>query len=100
MSGLAGGRLGLIVLSVVSLAIVAAVALQLRDRTRIYEITLAAGSPSGESYLLSEALKTVLRRHHANIELTIRQTGGTAESLALLESGRVTMAAAQADVPV
>jgi len=100
MSRFVGGRLGLIVLSVVSLAIAAALVVNWRERTRVHRVTIAAGSRTGESYLLGQALKTVTGRHHPNIELTILETGGTAESLALLEQGRVTMAAAQADAPV
>jgi len=94
------GKFGLILLTVASAAIAAMVALNWRDRTRIHHVTLAAGSTTGESYILGQALKAVIRRHYPNVDLTILQTGGTAESLALLEQGRVAMAAAQADVPV
>src|SRR5262245_65573433 len=98
MSRFVGGRLGLIVLSVVSLAIAAALVVNWRERTRVHRVTIAAGSRTGESYLLGQALKTVTGRHHPNIELTILETGGTAESMALLEEGRVTMDAEKAGV--
>src|SRR5262245_5926695 len=100
MNRLIAGRLGLVGLTVASAALVGMLLLNWLDRARVNRITIAAGSTSGESYLLGLALKAVLERHHPNIELSIRETGGTAESLALLESGRVAMAAAQADVPV
>src|SRR5262245_37753056 len=100
MNRLIAGRLGLVGLTVASAALVGMLLLNWLDRARVNRITIAAGSTSGESYLLGLALKAVLERHHPNIELSIRETGGTAESLALLEQGRVAMAAAQADVPV
>lgn len=100
MSKFIGGTVGVIALSIVSVAIVGMLLLNWRERARVYHLTFAAGSPTGESYLLGKALETVIRRHHPNIDLTIRETGGTAESLALLEQGRVALAAAQADAPV
>src|SRR5262245_30969604 len=100
MGNFVRGKLGIILLTIVSIVIVAGLWINWRDRTRVYAITLAAGSPTGESYLLGQALKVVLHRRYPNIDLSIRQTGGTAESLALLEKGSVALAAAQADVPV
>src|SRR5262245_59887228 len=93
-------RLGVVALSVVSVAIGAALFLNWFENAREHRITIAAGAPSGESHLLSEALKAVVERHYPNIKVTVRQTGGSAESLQLLEQGKVAMAAAQADVPV
>ncbi len=100
MNRFIAGRLSLIVLSVASLVLVSALLVNWLDRARVNRVTIAAGSTTGESYLLSQALKAVMQRHYPNIELSILETGGTAESLALLEQGRVAMAAAQADVPV
>src|SRR5262249_56184256 len=53
----------------------------------------------GESYVMSSALKAVVEQHDPKIQITVRETGGTAENLHLLEQGHVEMATAQADVP-
>lgn len=91
-------KLGVGALSVLSLLIVGILLVNWRAHARAYRVTIAAGSPTGESYLLSTALAAVIRRHYPNIELMVRETGGTAESLTLLDQGAVGMAAAQADV--
>ena len=93
-------RLVIIGLTVLSAAISGFLVLNWMERTRVYRVTIAAGASTGESFVLGQALKTVIQRHHPNIQLTVLETGGTAESLALLEQGRVGLAAAQADVPV
>src|SRR5262245_61939620 len=100
MTKFLGGRLGIIALSLVSAVIVSILLLQWRDYARVYEVTLAAGSPTGESHRIAKALETVVGRHRPNLRLTVRETGGTAESLVLLEQGHVGLAAAQADVAV
>jgi TRAP-type uncharacterized transport system substrate-binding protein len=43
-------------------------------------------------------LKTVVERHNPQGRLNILETGGTVESLRLLEDGRAQLATAQADV--
>src|SRR5262245_26620171 len=95
-----GGKLGVIALTIVSIVIAGVLVVNWRTQSRVYRMTVAAGSRTGESYALATALATVVRRHHPNIEITVRETGGTAESLGLLEQKRVDMAAAQADVAV
>jgi hypothetical protein len=54
-------RMTLIVLSV---GLVAGLALALWQRSRTVHLTLAAGASSGESYILDNALKTVVERHY------------------------------------
>jgi len=94
------GKLVIVLLTVISVALATWWFLDWRGRTRVYNVTLAAGSRTGESYLLGQAIKAVVARHRPNIRIDVLETGGTAESLALLESGKVALAAAQADVPV
>jgi TRAP transporter TAXI family solute receptor len=60
---------------------------------------LAAGSKTGESYILGAALRTVVERHNPRIRIALLETGGTAENLRMLEDGRAALATAQADVP-
>ncbi len=86
---------GLIALS---LALIGLIASEMYERSKIHRLTLAAGSKTGESYILSAALKTVVERHNPHIQIEVQETGGTAENLRMLEDGRAELATAQADV--
>jgi hypothetical protein len=77
-------RIGLALLSV---GLVAWLALVLIQRSTTQHLTLAAGASSGESYILSAALKTVVERHYPHIRINLLETGGTVENLQLLEDG-------------
>jgi uncharacterized protein len=88
-------RMTLVVLSV---GLVAWLALALWQRSRTEHLTLAAGASSGESYILGNALKAVVERHYPKIRMTLLETGGTVENLRMLEDGRVQLAAAQSDI--
>src|ERR1700688_4872058 len=85
-------------LVVLSAGLVAGLALALSQRSRTEHLTLAAGASSGESYILGNALKTVVERHYPKIRITLLETGGTVENLRMLEDGRVQLAAAQSDI--
>jgi uncharacterized protein len=85
----------MLVLSVVFLIVLGAV---LWQQSRTQYLTLAAGDSSGDSYVLSSALKTVVERHYPKIRIRLVETGGTVENLAMLEAGRAQLATAQADV--
>jgi TRAP transporter TAXI family solute receptor len=87
--------IGLIILS---LALIGFVATPIYQRSKVHRLTLAAGSPTGESYIVCTALRTVVERLNSRIKITILETGGTVESLKLLEEGRAALAVAQADV--
>jgi TRAP transporter TAXI family solute receptor len=91
-------RVLLIAIVAVSVGVVAGVAVVLLQGSKTQRLTLAAGSPSGESYILGSALKTVVERHYPKIRITLLETGGTVASLQMLENGRAQLAAAQADV--
>ena len=89
-------RMTLVVLSV---GLVAGLALAVWQQSRTEHLTLAAGASSGESYILGSALKTVVERHYPKIRMTLLETGGTVENLNMLEDGRAQLATAQADIP-
>ncbi len=59
---------------------------------------LAAGSVSGDSYILCAALKQVVERHNSTVKADVLETGGTVENLQMLETEKADLAAAQADV--
>jgi len=85
-------------LAALSVAVIGGLAYALVQSSKTQQLTLAAGSRSGESYLIGNALKAVVERHHPKLRLTVLETGGTVESLRMLSAGQVQLAAAQADV--
>jgi len=87
-------------LGLVSGIVAAIVAAHVFAHFRVYKLTIGAGSPQGESYAISSALAQVLQTHYPRIHLTVKETGGTAENLELLENQTVDLATAQADIPV
>ncbi|HEX4138423.1 MAG TPA: TAXI family TRAP transporter solute-binding subunit [Bryobacteraceae bacterium] len=68
------------------------------DRVRDREVVIAASDVRSESYILTEAIRTVVERRHPYLKVRVVETRGTAESLALLNSGKAQFALAQADV--
>jgi TRAP-type uncharacterized transport system substrate-binding protein len=68
-----------------SVALVAGLATALWHRAKTEHLTVAAGASSGESYILGNALKTVVERHYPKIRMTLLETGGTVENLRMLE---------------
>jgi TRAP transporter TAXI family solute receptor len=81
-----------------SVALVAGLAIALWQRAKTEHLTLAAGASSGESYILGNAVKTVLERHYPRIRVTLLETGGTVENLRMLEDGHAQLATAQSDI--
>jgi uncharacterized protein len=95
------GRLRALPLMVFSLALIVLLGLLaglFYQTSRVRTLTLAAGSSSGESYIVCAALKTVVERHYPNIRINLLETGGTVENLKLLEGDGAALAVAQADV--
>jgi len=81
-----------------SVAILVFLANLFYQRSKVQHVTIAAGSPTGESYIISAALRTVVERHYPGIRIKLLETGGTVENLALIEKGGASFAVAQADV--
>src|ERR1700761_9483589 len=91
-------RVAQVMLSVFTLGVIAFLSILWIRQSRTQTLSLAAGASSGESYILSSALKTVVERHYPRIRLNILETGGTVENLRMLEDGRALLATAQADI--
>jgi TRAP transporter TAXI family solute receptor len=87
----------LAVIAAGSVCVIAGAGYWLWRASRTQSFTLAAGASNGESYILGNALKTVVERHYPKIHITLLETGGTAENLKMLEDGRAQLATAQAD---
>ena len=85
-------------LAMLSVGLIAWLVLAWWQRSKTEHLTLAAGAPSGESYILGNALKTVVERHNPKIRITLLETGGTVENLRMLEEGRAQIATAQSDI--
>jgi TRAP transporter TAXI family solute receptor len=86
-------------LGAVSVTVIAVLAIAWWQRSKTEHLSLAAGASSGESYILGNALKTVVERHYPKIRVTLLETGGTVENLSMLQDGRAQLATAQADIP-
>ncbi len=61
------------------------------------QLTIAAGDKTGESYIISEAIKKVIERK-TNIKLEVTETRGTTQNLEMLLAGKAQLATAQVDV--
>lgn len=92
-------NLGLLVLVIFSVFAVGLATYFSMENSEPERLTIAAGNSTGDSFVISQALKTVVERHHPKLRITVMETGGTSENLKLLEERKVQLAAAQADVP-
>jgi uncharacterized protein len=98
MAKLEFNRILLIAIGAASAAVIGGLTFAWFQSSRTQHLALAAGSKSGESYILNSALKTVVERHYPKIRITLVETGGTVENLEMLSRGEAELAAAQADV--
>ncbi len=74
-------------------------ATDLWSRTRTHRLILAAGNPSGESYILAKAIEKVVEAQVPSVEIEVQESKGTSENLERLEQGKADLVTAQADVP-
>jgi TRAP transporter TAXI family solute receptor len=61
------------------------------------QLTIAAGDETGESYIISQAIKKVIEQR-SNIQLQVEQTKGTTQNIEMLSTGKAQLATAQVDV--
>ncbi|GAB1543314.1 hypothetical protein NUACC21_59880 [Scytonema sp. NUACC21] len=80
-----------------SISLVALGTWKLVSRLTAPELILVAGDKQGESYIISQAIAKVVESE-SNIKITVKDTGGTAESLEKLKMGAAQLGVAQADV--
>ena len=90
-------KLAIALLGLASIAAIAWSSSLAYARMRTYRATIAAGNPTTESYVLMQALKTVVERHHPRLKLTMVPTDGTPQSLIRLARREVQFAVAEAD---
>jgi len=92
-------RLSAVGLTLFSLGLILGLGFSVFQRTKVHKLTVAAGAAQGESYILSKAIETVVERHYPNIEMTVKETGGTTDNLKQLDNNQAQLATAQADAP-
>ncbi|MDX2096216.1 MAG: TAXI family TRAP transporter solute-binding subunit, partial [Leptolyngbyaceae cyanobacterium bins.59] len=93
-------NLPLLILGVTSILVMIALTIYaVADRSKVHRLTIAAGSQKGESYRFSQEMAKVVAQYEPRIQITVRETDGTGESLKLLAQGEAHLAMAQADIP-
>lgn len=92
-------RLRLLLVIVLWTATVIALVFWLGGRQRP-ELTLAAGTAGSETYSLALAIAEELNEAGGDLRITIFETGGTAENMALLAAGQIDLATVQADADI
>ena len=83
----------------ISLGMAGWIGADLWGRNRTYRLVLAAGSSTGESYILAKAIEAVIEAKVPRVKIEVQETNGTAENLKQVEENKVDLATAQADVP-
>lgn len=66
---------------------------------RVHHLVFAVGDPTGESYVLGQAIAQVVERYHPNIAIELLATQGSTENLKKLQAGEAQLATVQSDVP-
>ncbi|HAN46064.1 MAG TPA: TRAP transporter substrate-binding protein [Cyanobacteria bacterium UBA8156] len=92
-------RLSAIALIAVNVGLIGFFGWVLYSRNQVYRLRIATSPKQSENYILMDAFKQVVERHHPNIRLELVPTSGTSESLEKLDKGETQLAAAQADIP-
>lgn len=69
------------------------------DRQKVTHLKIAAGSKEGESYVFSQAMAEVVKKHYPLIQIEPVETEGSEANIKLLENGSAQLATAQADIP-
>lgn len=71
----------------------------IRAQQQVYPLTIATGSRDGEYYTFATALAAVVSQHHRQIKISVVETAGAQENMALLAQNQVQMAIVQSDTP-
>jgi TRAP transporter TAXI family solute receptor len=93
------GALRLVAIACLWLALLGGIAFWFggRDVTRL---TIAAGPASGESFELATAIARVVENNNPHIRVEVYETQGSGENIRLVDTGRVDLAAIQADTNI
>ncbi len=70
-----------------------------RMQNRPYELTIATGSRDGEYYAFAAALAAIVGQHNPKIRISVLETAGSPENMALIGQHQVQLAIVQSDTP-
>jgi uncharacterized protein len=90
----------LLILLLISLGMIGWVVNLALQRHRVHRFILAAGSRTGESYVLAKAIEQVVEAQIPQVEIEVQETRGTTESLEQLEQRQADLAMMQADATI
>jgi TRAP transporter TAXI family solute receptor len=88
---------------VVLLSLIAALAFAMqwvRELNRTHHLVIATASRDGEYFAFASVLAEVMKRHHPDIKIRVRETAGSVENMSLLAQNQVQLAIVQSDTPV
>lgn len=86
-------------LATISLGTMIWLASDFLGRNRTHRLVLAAGSETGESYVLAKAIEQVVEAQVPKVQIDVETSAGTSENLQRLEAGQADLITAQADIP-
>lgn len=91
-------RLRIVLILIIWLLALFALALWLSS-SRVARVTVAGGPAGSETLVLTSAIADAINSADMGIRMVVFETGGSAENLRLLDSGRIDMGTIQADTP-
>ena len=91
-------RIRILLMIIIWLAAIFALVLWLGG-ARLTRVTVAGGPAGSETMVLSSAIADAINKAELGIRMVVFETGGSAENLRLLGSGRIDMGTIQADTP-
>jgi uncharacterized protein len=74
-------------------------AVDLWGRNRSHRLVLAAGSSTGESFILAKAIGQVVETKVPRVQIEVQESKGTTDNLERLDRNQADLVTAQADVP-
>ncbi len=74
-------------------------AVDLWSRNRSHRLVLAAGSSTGESFILAKAIGQVIETKVPRVKIEVQESKGTTDNLERLDRNQADLVTAQADVP-
>jgi uncharacterized protein len=86
-------------LLVISLGAIGWVGVDLWGRNRTHRLVLAAGSSTGESFILARAIAKVVESKVPRVQIEVQESKGTTDNLDRLDRDQADLVTAQADVP-
>jgi TRAP transporter TAXI family solute receptor len=97
MATLEPRKIGLVALTVATAMVIGIAGAMAWQAETTRHVTIAAGPSKEESFVLMQALKTVVERHYPRLKVAVRETSDTRDTLGRLERDEAQFAVAQSD---